>query len=112
MVVNDQYPHDDPVLIRTSLPPPVVENVASAVLVRNIWAGRRANRLKEHEVRKIWNVLSFRQRLLPIALMIVSALASGAVAQPCGKLQFAREDERTIVRYSLPIRRDAAVRGT
>jgi hypothetical protein len=83
MVVDDQYPHDDLVLISTSLPSPVVENVASAVLVRNIWAGRRANRLKEHEVRKIWNVLSFRQRLLlPIALMILSALASGAVAQP------------------------------
>lgn len=35
MVVDDQYPHDDLVLIRTSLPPPVVENVGSAVLVRN-----------------------------------------------------------------------------
>jgi two-component system, NarL family, sensor histidine kinase UhpB len=32
-------------------------------------------------VRKIWNVLSFRQRLLlPVALMILSAVASGAVA--------------------------------
>ncbi|WP_130230631.1 hypothetical protein [Bradyrhizobium sp. Leo121] len=32
-------------------------------------------------MQKIWNVLSFRQRLLlPIALMILSALASGAVA--------------------------------
>lgn len=32
-------------------------------------------------MRKIWNVLSFRQRLLlPIAAMIVSALMSGAVA--------------------------------
>ena len=33
MVVDNQYPHDDLVLIRTSLPPPVVENVASAALV-------------------------------------------------------------------------------
>jgi two-component system sensor histidine kinase UhpB len=29
-----------------------------------------------------------------------------------GKLQFAREDERTIVRCSLPIRHEADVRGT
>jgi hypothetical protein len=29
-----------------------------------------------------------------------------------GMLQFAREDERTIVRCSVPIRRDADVRGT
>jgi hypothetical protein len=35
MVVDDQHPHDDLVPIRTSLPPPVVENVGSAVLVRN-----------------------------------------------------------------------------